>query len=84
MPQNRVPHPVILGIVGGSATGKTTLSAGIAEILGRGRVTVFFTDDYHKYLREERAKNGISTLRQAQGEARCPRLSYALMLSLSK
>ena len=36
MPQNRVPRPVVLGIVGDSATGKTTLSAGIAEILGAG------------------------------------------------
>lgn len=62
MPQNRVPHPVILGIVGDSATGKTTLSAGIAEILGRDRVTVFCTDDYHRYSREERAKNSISAL----------------------
>jgi phosphoribulokinase len=61
MPQNRVSRPGILGIVGDSATGKTTLSAGIAEILGRGRVTVFLTDDYHKYLREERAKNARKT-----------------------
>lgn len=58
----RVDHPVILGIVGDSATGKTTLSAGVAKILGEERCTVICTDDYHKYDREERKQNGISAL----------------------
>lgn len=62
MPKNRVPHPIILGIVGDSAAGKTTLSHGIAEILGHDRVAVICTDDYHKYDRTQRAKNGISAL----------------------
>ena len=30
----RVDHPIILGIVGDSASGKTTLSSGVAAILG--------------------------------------------------
>jgi len=45
----------ILGIVGDSATGKTTLTAGIANILGPDRVTVICTDDYHRYDRKARA-----------------------------
>ncbi|MGI9385760.1 MAG: phosphoribulokinase [Methyloligellaceae bacterium] len=57
-----VDHPIILGIVGDSATGKTTLSAGVAQILGEDRCTVICTDDYHKYDRKERSKNGISAL----------------------
>ena len=45
MPKDRVKDQVILGIVGDSAAGKTTLSRGIAEILGRDRVAVMCSDD---------------------------------------
>lgn len=63
MPINRtVTRPIILGIVGDSAAGKTTLSAGIAQVLGSERVATICTDDYHKYSRTERAVNGISAL----------------------
>jgi phosphoribulokinase len=63
MPKNRrVSHPIMLGIVGDSAAGKTTLTAGIAQILGSERVAVICTDDYHKYSRQERLRNGISAL----------------------
>jgi phosphoribulokinase len=50
-----MPHrPIMLGIVGDSAAGKTTLSAGIARSLGEDRVCVICSDDYHKYNREQR------------------------------
>jgi phosphoribulokinase len=62
MPKNRVSRPIILGIVGDSAAGKTTLSAGIAGILGSDRVAVICSDDYHRYSRVQRAENGISAL----------------------
>lgn len=63
MPRNKkVDHPILLGIVGDSAAGKTTLTSGIAQILGPDRVATICTDDYHKYSRAERAKNGISAL----------------------
>jgi len=63
MPMNRrVDRPIILGIVGDSAAGKTTLTAGIAHILGPERVVTICTDDYHRYSRAERAENGISAL----------------------
>jgi phosphoribulokinase len=52
----------VLGIVGDSATGKTTLTKGIADILGPDRVTTICTDDYHRYDRVERAENGLSAL----------------------
>lgn len=55
-------RPIMLGLVGDSAAGKTTLTKGIAEILGRDRVTCLCADDYHKYDRKERAVNGISPL----------------------
>ena len=63
MPRNRLlDRPVMLGIVGDSAAGKTTLTAGIAAILGRDRVATICTDDYHRYGREERARRGITAL----------------------
>ncbi|MCB1442130.1 MAG: phosphoribulokinase [Methyloceanibacter sp.] len=61
MPE-RVDHPIILGIVGDSASGKTTLSAGIAQILGEEHCSVFCTDDYHCYTRKERSEAGLSAL----------------------
>ena len=45
----RADHPIILGIVGDSASGKTTLSAGVAQILGAEHGAVICTDDYHRY-----------------------------------
>lgn len=55
-------RPIILGIVGDSAAGKTTLTRGIAQVLGEENVTTICTDDYHKYDRTERAQIGITAL----------------------
>lgn len=55
-------QPIILGIVGDSAAGKTTMTRGIAQILGEDNVTVICTDDYHRYDRQQRAQLGISAL----------------------
>jgi phosphoribulokinase len=55
-------RPIILGIVGDSAAGKTTLTRGIAQILGEDEVTIICTDDYHRYDRKQRAELGISAL----------------------
>ena len=62
MPFRRVAHPIILGIVGDSAAGKTTLSEGIAAILGADRCATFAADDYHRYGREARRERGLSAL----------------------
>src|SRR3990170_4263829 len=58
----RVDHPIILGIVGDSASGKSTLSVGVAQILGEAHCTVICTDDYHRYDRAHRAAAGLSAL----------------------
>jgi phosphoribulokinase len=58
----RVDHPIILGIVGDSASGKSTLSIGVAQILGEAHCTVICTDDYHRYDRKARAAAGLSAL----------------------
>ncbi len=55
-------RPIILGVVGDSAAGKTTLSRGIREAIGPDRVTVICTDDYHKYNRKQRKELGITAL----------------------
>lgn len=62
MAEKLVSHPILLGIVGDSAAGKTTLSAGIAAILGPELVAVLCADDYHRYSRAQRAQLGITAL----------------------
>ena len=56
-------RPIILGIAGDSAAGKTTITQGLMNILGADCVTHVCTDDYHKYDRQERAERGITPLR---------------------
>lgn len=53
-------QPVIIGIVGDSGAGKTTLAAGLAEVLGSDRTVNICIDDYHRYSRAERAKMGVT------------------------
>jgi len=66
MPTNRFSErPIILGIVGDSASGKTTLAQGIANILGSDRVVTICTDDYHRYSREQRAERKVTALEPA-------------------
>ncbi len=55
-------RPIILGIVGDSAAGKTTLTKGIAQVLGEENVTTICTDDYHRYDRIQRTNLGITAL----------------------
>lgn len=62
VPFHRIERPVLLGIVGDSASGKSTLASGIAQILGPDRVTVLCSDDYHRFSRVERRKRGLTAL----------------------
>jgi phosphoribulokinase len=55
-------RPVILGVVGDSGAGKTTLTRGLVGILGEDQVTAVATDDYHRYDRAQRAQLGITPL----------------------
>jgi phosphoribulokinase len=57
-----MPRPIILGVVGDSAAGKTTLTKGLENILGEDQVTAVSTDDYHRYDRKQRAELGITPL----------------------
>jgi len=57
-----MPRPIMLAVVGDSAAGKTTLTAGIAQLLGQDRVVTICIDDYHRYNRKQRKELGISAL----------------------
>jgi phosphoribulokinase len=55
-------QPVILGVVGDSAAGKTTLTRGLVRVLDEVNVTHICTDDYHCYDRRQRAERNITPL----------------------
>jgi phosphoribulokinase len=55
-------RPMLLGLAGDSASGKSTLSRGIEYILGVDRVGRVCTDDYHRYDRAARAELGVTPL----------------------
>ena len=55
-------RPVILGVVGDSAAGKTTITRGLVRLLGEDNVTHVCTDDYHRYDRRQRAEQNITPL----------------------
>jgi phosphoribulokinase len=55
-------RPVLLGLAGDSASGKSTLSRGIEYILGVERVGRVCTDDYHRFDRADRAERGVTPL----------------------
>jgi phosphoribulokinase len=57
-----MPRPIILGVVGDSAAGKTTMTRGLVRILGEQQVTAVSTDDYHRYDRKQRAERRITPL----------------------
>jgi phosphoribulokinase len=57
-----VPRPIMLGVVGDSGAGKTTLTRGLVRILGEVQVTRVAADDYHRYDRRQRSERGISPL----------------------
>src|ERR1700746_1114417 len=57
-----MPRPILLGIVGDSASGKTTLTRGLVRILGERQVTHIAYDHYPRYDRKQRAEHGLAPL----------------------
>jgi phosphoribulokinase len=55
-------RPIVLGVVGDSGAGKTTLTRGLARVLGDRSVSYLSGDDYHRYERSHRAELGITPL----------------------
>jgi phosphoribulokinase len=57
-----MPRPIMIGIVGDSGSGKTTITRGLVRVLGDEQVTHFCADDYHRYDRRQRAERDITPL----------------------
>ena len=55
-------RPVVLGVVGDSGAGKTTLTRGLMRVMGDEQVARINADDYHRYERAERRALGITPL----------------------
>jgi len=55
-------NPFVLGIIGDSGSGKTTVADAVATLLGPARVADLRLDDYHRFTREERAERGLTAL----------------------
>ena len=60
-----MPRPIVLGVVGDSGAGKTTLTRGLIRVLGDQHVVGLSADDYHRYDRRERARLGVTPLHPA-------------------
>ena len=58
----RPDRTIMLGIVGDSASGKSTLARGVAAVLGQERVNTLDTDHYHLLDRAARRECGITAL----------------------
>ena len=50
---------IVVGVVGDSGAGKTTVTRGLVRVLGDDRVTHVSADDYHRFDRRQRAEVGI-------------------------
>jgi phosphoribulokinase len=60
--EEQTPRPIILGVVGDSAAGKTTITRGLVRLLGDEHVTHIAADDYHRFDRRQRAERAITPL----------------------
>lgn len=56
------PLPFVLGVIGDSGSGKTTVAGGVRQLIGPDRVALVELDDYHRYTRGERQEKGLTAL----------------------
>jgi uridine kinase len=54
--------PFVLGIVGDSGSGKSTVADGVTALIGPDHVCTLELDDYHRYTRAERQEMGVTAL----------------------
>jgi phosphoribulokinase len=57
-----VPRAIVVGVVGDSGAGKTTVTRGLTRVLGDAHVTHVSADDYHRYDRRQRRELGVTPL----------------------
>ena len=65
---SRSTAPLLVGIAGDSASGKTTFAERLERMLGRTRVTQIGGDDYHRYDRPTRVALGLTPLHPAAND----------------
>jgi phosphoribulokinase len=53
---------IVVGVVGDSGAGKTTVTRGLLRVLGDSRVAHVSADDYHRYDRRRRRELGVTPL----------------------
>ena len=56
------PFPFVLGIVGDSGSGKSTVARGVRALIGAENATMVELDDYHRFTRGERQERGLTAL----------------------
>lgn len=59
------PLPFVLGIVGDSGSGKSTICQGVQTLIGAERVTNVKLDDYLRFSRSDRMERGLTALNPA-------------------
>jgi phosphoribulokinase len=57
-----VPRAIVVGVVGDSGAGKTTITRGLTRVIGDAHVTHVSADDYHRYDRRQRRELGVTPL----------------------
>jgi phosphoribulokinase len=57
-----VPRAIVVGVVGDSGAGKTTLTRGLTRVIGDAHVTHVSADDYHRFDRKHRRELGVTPL----------------------
>ena len=53
---------IVVGVVGDSGAGKTTITRGLTRVLGDSHVTHISADDYHRFDRARRRELGVTPL----------------------
>src|SRR5437763_658855 len=62
LPDEADDLPFVLGIVGDSGSGKSTVAEGVASLIGPERVSTLELDDYPRHTRAERQELGLTAL----------------------
>ena len=57
-----MPRAIVVGVVGDSGAGKTTITRGLTRVIGDAHVTHVSADDYHRFDRKQRRELGVTPL----------------------
>ena len=57
-----MPRAIVVGVVGDSGAGKTTVTRGLTRVIGDTHVTHISADDYHRYDRRQRRELAVTPL----------------------